>query len=127
MEIRTHIVTNEALQTELAFVLEFFNSNSKANTCAMLGIGCNIPGDEMYQEIQMRTDQLSIFVGDKIAKDVYHLGNDDLIMYDRSVDIEFTFCHEHDIHFESNDHTLTALIESRWLQMGYSYYEVNKQ
>ena len=93
----------------------------------MLGIGCNIPGDKMYEEIQMNKTLLRKFVKDKIAEDIFHLGNDDFIMYDRSLDAEFTFCHEHDIHIESNNHTLAESVLSRWSKMGYTYYEVKKK
>jgi hypothetical protein len=127
MEVLTQIITNEALQTELEFVLGFFKSQSKTNTCAMLGVGCNIPGDKMFEEIMMSKNQLRKFVEDKIAQYVFHLGDDDLILYDKLLDAEFTFCHEHDLHFKSNDHALVESMLARWSTMGYNHYEVKQK
>jgi hypothetical protein len=125
MEIRTRILSNEALQSELQFTLTFFNLYSRGNIYVLLGIGCDIPGGEMYQEIQIDNNKLREFIETKIAEHIYHLGNDDLIVNDKVADIEFTFCHEHDIHFKSADQTLLTSVKTRWTEMGYQTYQLS--
>lgn len=70
--------------------------------------------DELYQEIEIKTDALLGFLSKSIAEGRYHLGEQDFQIESLSGDVEFLICHESDVHLETDNAEVASPTRARW-------------
>lgn len=70
--------------------------------------------DELYQEIEIKTDDLLGFLSNSIAEGRYHLGEQDFHIQSLSGDVEFLLCHESDVHLETGNAEVASHMRARW-------------
>ncbi len=70
--------------------------------------------DELYQEIEIKTNDLLGFLSKSMAEGRYHLGDQDFQIHSLSGGVEFLICHESDVHLETDNAEVASHMRARW-------------
>src|SRR3984893_11420782 len=93
------------------------------NLVAMYGaVGNNLPIDELWRPIAVTPTQIQTFINRSETQGVFRLGASDLIIQNPEADIKFTFSHESDIHFVSDNESFVDQVLKLWLGQGLTVY-----
>jgi hypothetical protein len=116
VKLTTGLLTRDQVLDEIKY-LENLAAN-RSTVKAMLGWACKLPQDDLWRYVSVESSQIRDWIDDKIKAGIYDPGSSDLYLGfpDGS---EFLFCHESDVHVESDDRDLLRVIAKRWLEKGY--------
>ena len=70
--------------------------------------------DELYQDIEIKADDLLGFLSQSITDGRYHLGEQDFHIRSLAGDVEFLICHESDVHLETDNAEVASALRARW-------------
>jgi len=123
MEIITQTLTTEQIRNELGYIVDFFRAHGTEELTVRYGWSCNLPMDELWQDIATTAEGLPRLVERSIADGLYPIGDADLFIRDRPGRVEFLLCHESDVHCESTDMEIVEQVKQQWQKRGYGGYE----
>lgn len=83
-------------------------------SCGLYAHYCNLEPEELYQEKEIKTDDLLDFLSRSMAEGIYHLSEDDFHVQNRALGVDFLLCHESDIHLETENREVAAYTKARW-------------
>lgn len=112
MTIGAAPLTAEATWREIDAMIAFLNSVGVSSVEITYGWGCKAAGIE--QPVIVPLGELLTFLHIDIAKDIYHLGEDNLYIGASSPALTFTLCHDADIHFDAPDSTMESRLRGEW-------------
>ncbi len=87
------------------------------------GFGCQQEAVVQTNDIPVATADLVPFIVESEERGIFQLGEADLIVRSNLGKIEFTLCHEHDIHFSGEETPLLRQVRSRWSRKYEKCYE----
>ena len=70
--------------------------------------------DELYQDIEIKADDLLGFLSRSITEGRYHLGEQDFHIRSLAGDVVFLICHESDVHLETDNAEIASAMRVRW-------------
>lgn len=115
--IHTRSLTCAEIRLILQDSIALFTELGVSEVSVMFGYGC---GDELeWTTRQTRTAEVVSVLDDAIRDKNYELGENDVHLFDADRNLRIEFCHESDIHAESEDAELIERIQMRWLQLGF--------
>lgn len=112
--IITQTLTQDEMQDQPGMIYEFLRINGFNELIFTLGFGA---GEEMYIPKKITLNDLNKNIEESISQGKFKLGSDDLFIEDINKTIEFTLCHESDVHFFSKDLSLLEEVEVIWMDM----------
>jgi hypothetical protein len=121
MEIVTEELEPSALASEFLYVLRWLDRHSVVELGVSFGVGCALSPERLWKPLPVQTCDLPEFVQQAIATGTFTFGKADLHL--DAWDVAFTFCHESDLHFRSEDPTLIEDVRREWTERGYSGYQ----
>jgi hypothetical protein len=119
-EVRTDPLSVEQMRDSVPEIIAFLLSAGYAEINVMYGWACE--DDKMWQEKSIPTSELSRFIEDAIAENIFKFGWSDLHIEDLQDTLEFKFCHESDIHFSSDHEELVKQVIAQWQRKGLTLY-----
>jgi hypothetical protein len=128
VELVTEPLTRERLRSEFLQVVEWLKQRDIQDLSVLHGYGANLPMDEVYKPHLVKTEELLAFVEHCIGSGAFAFGESDLhIDSGKSMTFAaFTFCHESDLHVESDDAAFIEQLKVAWTAKGIQWYEINK-
>lgn len=137
MEIVTEELNASRLESELPRVIEWLDRNGVHQLYVKFGVGSVVPPERLWTPIPVTVEDLNAFVRQAISEGSFAFGKTDLHIYDAATFVktsdrtfrteypalQFTFCHESDMHFRSENHALVEDVKREWLARGYGGYE----
>lgn len=125
MEINSGYIEPNQFWQEVQEVVALFHRFQIDDLVVFYGFGCDreLEVDELYRDIEMKTDKLLAFLSESIAKDYYRLGEDNFYIQSRSLGVEFLLCHESDIHLETENVDVAGCMKARWSKKANPGYE----
>jgi hypothetical protein len=116
MTIGTAPLTTEATWREIDAMIAFLNTLGVSSVEITYGWGCKAAGIE--QPVLVPLGELLTFLQIDIAKDIYHLGEDNLYIGVTNPALTFTLCHDADIHFDATASELETRLRAEWEARG---------
>ena len=112
-------LTPAQLLDEVPEIVKLLQSSGIENLTVEYGWGCKLETSQLWQDIEVRLQDLVAFILSSIEKGIYSPGCADLVLQDRDRTFECLFCHESDIHLVTEDDGLITQATRRWLDKGY--------
>jgi len=125
MELRTSALTRPQLQEEISVIIDLLRAKGKLHLLVSYGWDCDLEADHLYQGKPLPLSGLPAFLSSSEDQGIFTLGENDLLIECADHSIEFTLCHESDIHMMTEDMELATEIQRAWASKGYSPYEVS--
>lgn len=88
------------------------------------GSGCKLEAQRLWQDTVVGLADLAAFIQRSIEEGIYSPGRADLILQDRDRSFECLFCHESDIHLETEDVSMIEKVNKRWMDKGYKGFKM---
>ena len=104
---------------EVPEIVKLLQSSGIENLRVEYGWGCKLETSRLWQDIEVRLQDLVAFIRNSIEEGIYSPGQADLVLQDRDRTFECLFCHESDIHLVTDDDGLITQATRRWLDKGY--------
>ena len=127
IELRTGLLTLPQLQEEVNAIIEFLQSKNKRHLLVSYGWDCDLEPEQLYQESPVPPSDLQTFLAESEDDGIFMLGKNDLHIESADRSIEFTLCHESDIHMKTEDKGFAHEIQAYWATKDYPLYEVAKK
>jgi hypothetical protein len=122
MEIVTGTLTPAQILGEVPEIAHLLLSNGVEEIVIEYGWGSNLPQDQLWNTIPLRTDDLSSFIDSSTRAGIFSPGSADLIIQDSLRTITFRLCHESDIHLVTEVPAILDSTISHWTKRGFSIY-----
>src|SRR6185295_17819842 len=104
---------------EVPEIVKLLQSSGIENLMVEYGWGCKLESSRLWQDIEVRLQDLVAFIRHSIEDGIYSPGQADLVLQDRDRTFECLFCHESDIHLVTDDDGLITEATRRWIDKGY--------
>jgi len=88
------------------------------------GQGCKLEMAQLWQDIEVSLSDLMAFIQGSIERGIYSPGEADLVLQDHDHNFECLFCHESDIHLETEDSSFLEQVTKRWMDKGYKGFKL---
>ena len=124
MEIATEDLTPLRWEQEIDHLIEFLQDKGKDELMVSYGWGCDLAGDDLYQEVPLLLSHLHEWIKQSMASGIFTLGESILHIYSQDHEISVDLGDEGDIHVTVENKKLTQEVASGWTARGITYYEV---
>jgi hypothetical protein len=104
---------------EVPEIVNLLQANGIESLTVEYGWGCKLEASRLWQDIEVRLQDLVAFIRSSIEQGIYSPGQADLVLQDRDRTFECLFCHESDIHLVTDDGGLITQATRRWMDKGY--------
>ena len=108
---------------ELKAVSEVLGKAGVTKASVSFGWDCNLDLEKMWKDQTLAVKDLCSFIASSEDTGVVVVGGGDIFI--KSPDFCFTLCHESDAHVEGGSDLVQQII-SRWKNLGYAPYEVQR-
>jgi hypothetical protein len=126
MHLEEEIVTNslsvEQLQESIPEMSRLLAAIDRRRISVEYGWGCNFPTDKLWSPTQIEQSDLQEYIEESRKNGIVTLGSSDLIVRDLEGSMNFTICHESDLHFVTNDKRLLQQVATMWIRKGFTVY-----
>ncbi len=117
MKLASGLKTSEQLWTEVQEIAALLTRLQITDLTVYFGYNGSSDDrfdDELYQDIEIKADDLLGFLSQSITEGRYHLGEQDFHIQSLSGDITFFICHESDVHLETDNAEVASAMRARW-------------
>jgi len=112
------------LLDEVPEIVKLLESSGIDRLLVEYGWGCKLEPGQLWQDIEIPLPELAAFIEASIQQGIYSPGQADLVVQDRDRTFECLFCHESDIHLETEDMSMIEHVNKRWMDKGYKGFKV---
>lgn len=109
---------------ELPEIVKLLRLSGIEELLVEFGSGCKLEAQRLWQDMEVRLNDLVAFVQRSIEEGIYSPGRADLIVQDRDRNFECLFCHESDIHVVTEDMSMIEQVNKRWMEKGYKGFKL---
>jgi hypothetical protein len=117
MDLRSDILERDEFLLAIQQVVALLHEAGIREVIVSYGWDCDCPDERRYQDNTMASDELWTFIKESEAVGYYRAGENDLHVRDGDGRIEILFCHESDIHLNTDEPALYEMLRrrTRWL------------
>ncbi len=117
--ITTALISREQIVEEVPEIVELLRAHGIEDVIVEHGWGSGLEIDELWHPIPVKARDLPAFVERATKEGVFLPGSADLTIRNLSRSVQFTLCHESDIHLVTDDNSLIDQTSRHWSEKGY--------
>jgi hypothetical protein len=122
MELVSGTVSAKQMLEEVDFITGLLRHHGARAVVIEHGWGSELPPERLWHQHQVTIDTVPEFVRDSMNSGVFTPGKADLIMRSAQPAAAIKFCHESDIHAQTDVPDLIAEIMQHWQALQYDGY-----
>jgi hypothetical protein len=122
-EIAATLLPAQTLREWIGELACFLDTVGHGPYSVELGWGATLPTEQLWHQVEVAPKDIPALIRESEAKGVIRLGTSDLIIRSKERAINFTICHDSDIHFVSSDEDLLRTVTALWRAKGWEVYQ----
>ena len=123
MEITSGALTSEQMWEELKQLPLLFSDSGYSEIEVFWGLACELPIDDLWKPEVIPVDRLVEHTELGATAGIFRMGSSDLYVAAQDKTFTFKFCHELDLHFETNRDDLIRIVRKRWIERRFAGYD----